>query len=99
MLTVVPKLDKESIGTALLEILMVKISTDSTILSVRTEMLLTVHLLASPVENVMTSSRAVKSIPISFHSKFDESKMVFTQKRLSIMKLLSYDTSCLTDLQ
>ena len=74
MLTVVPKLDIVSIGTSLLEILIENISTDSTILSVRTEMLLAVHLLASPTENVMTSVKAVKSAPIILHRKIDEER-------------------------
>ena len=81
MLTVVPKLDSGLIGTSLLEILIEKISTDSTILSVRTKMLLAVHLLVSPTENVMISFKAVKSTPIVLHID-EESRVNFIHEAL-----------------
>ena len=64
MLTLVPKLDSELMGTSLLDIRMVKNSKDSTILSVRIVMLLAAHLLVSPTVNVITSFRGVKSEPM-----------------------------------
>ena len=85
MLTVVPKVDSVSIGISLLVILIEKISTDSTILSVRTEMLLAVHLLSSPAENVMTSFKAVKSTPIILHSKMYDEKVVFIHEAFSVI--------------
>ena len=63
MLTLVAMVDIGLIGTSLLDIRILKVSTDSTILSVGIEMLVEVHLLVSPTVNIMSSSSGVKSTP------------------------------------
>ena len=50
-------------GTSLLDIRMLNVSTDSTILSVGIEMFVVVHLLTSPTVNKMSSSSGMKSRP------------------------------------
>ena len=64
MLTVVAIVDIALMGTSLLDIRMLNVSTDSTILSDGIEMFVAVHLLVSPTVNVMSSSSGVKSTPI-----------------------------------
>ncbi len=61
MLTLVAMVDIGLMGTSLLDIRMLNVSTDSTILSVGIVMLFVVHLLVSPTVNVMSSSSGVKS--------------------------------------
>ena len=51
------------IGTSLLDIRTLNVSTDSTILSVGIEMFVVAHLLTSPMVNKMSSSSGVKSRP------------------------------------
>ena len=65
MLTLVGIVDKGLMGTSLLDIRMLNVSTDSTILSIGIEMLLVVHLLISPKVNVTSSSSGVKSTPVA----------------------------------
>ena len=64
MLTLVAIVDIGLMGTSLLDIRILKVSTDSTILSVGIEMLAVVHLLTSPTVNKISSSSGVKSTPI-----------------------------------
>ena len=96
MLTLVPNVDTGSIWTSLLEITMLKVSIDSTILSVSIEMLLAVHLLVSPVENRTTSFKVVKSTPINLHSKIDEDKVVFMNVKCILLYLSMIPHALLT---
>ena len=65
MLTLVAIVDIGLMGTSLLDIRMLNVSTDSTILSIGIEMLLVVHLLISPEVNITSSSSGVKSTPVT----------------------------------